>query len=234
MEVAGVSPDRIALVGQSLGTAVTFAVAERLATSPQKVELGAVISIAGFSDMRTLLHTYAIGGVIPILSPLKPYPKIQNYAADFCTHTWRSDERLARLVKASSKLKLFIIHAKNDFEIPHEHAQRLFFTAANATLAPSERESFAKDWWTVEKIAEKRDLGAEGSMKRWPAERSGGNLIEQWIVTWGGKSLQNLYVKEHMLIRHPRAQPCRCLCASIFTGSKVFGVVGGFLGYISP
>jgi abhydrolase domain-containing protein 12 len=191
MEVAKVTPDRIALVGQSLGTAVTFGVAERLATgvaTGRTTELGAVISIAGFNDMRSLLQTYAIGGIIPILSPLKPYPKIQKWFSELCRDTWRSDERVANLVRASRKLKLFIIHAKNDFEIPHDHAQRLFFAAANATLPEGQKRGIQKDWWTVEGIAEKKDLGAEGSMKRWPVKKAGGNLIEQWIVTWGGAS----------------------------------------------
>ncbi|RPA76324.1 alpha/beta-hydrolase [Ascobolus immersus RN42] len=191
MDVAKVSPDRIALVGQSLGTAVTFGVAERLVTGKglgkhagKKIELGAVVSIAGFSDMRGLLSTYAIGGVIPVLSPLKPYPKVQQWFSEFCLDTWRSDQRVASLVQNSSKLKLFLIHAKNDFEIPHEHAQKLFFAAANATLAEGEREGIVKDWWTVEGRAEKRELGAEGSMRRWNGGEAG-NLVEEWIVTWG-------------------------------------------------
>jgi abhydrolase domain-containing protein 12 len=180
----GISPSRIALVGQSLGTAVTFGVAERLATDPRDpMELGAVITIAGFSNMKELLLTYSIGGFLPILSPLRPYPFLQNFFTRFLVDTWDSDQRLARLVKASKRLKLILLHAYNDFEIPWQHSDSLFVAAANATLPVSEDPL---RWSEVTKLKETSEFGEESYLNKWPETTGNGNSIEQWVVKWGG------------------------------------------------
>lgn len=184
INIAGLSPSRVALVGQSLGTAVTIGVAERLATDPQSpIELGAVITIAAFSNIRELAVTYAIGGVIPILSPLRPYPFLQNLFGKYIYENWRSDERVISLVKASKKLKLVLLHAYNDFDIPWSHCDTLFYAAANATLNDGDEPL---KYLEVAKLKERTDFGAESYRQAWPRARSKGNLIEQWIVTWGG------------------------------------------------
>lgn len=178
------SPSRIALIGQSLGTAVTFGVAERLATNPHNpIELGAVITIAAFSNMKDLVLTYSIGGVLPILSPLRPYPFLQNLFSKYIYETWKSDERVVSLIKASKNLNLILLHAYNDFDIPWSHCDALFYAAANATLTSTDEPLKYLD---VVKLKERTDYGAESYRHRWPKARSGGNSIEQWIVTWGG------------------------------------------------
>lgn len=184
INVVGLSPSRIALVGQSLGTAVTIAVAERLATHPQNpIELGAVIAIAAFSNIKDLVMTYAIGGVIPILSPLRPYPYLQNLCGKYIYDNWRSDQRTVSLVKASKSLKLILLHAYNDFDIPWSHCDALFYAAANATLSDGDEPL---GYLEVAQLKERTDYGAESYQQCWPGARSKGNSIEQWIVTWGG------------------------------------------------
>ena len=199
MDVAGISPDRIAIMGQSLGTAVMFGVAEALINPPnaieqdpsKKIELGAVMSVAGFSNMKDLLETYHIAGYIPVLAPLRTYPVIQRFLKGFVYETWNSDQRLATLVKKSSeKLKLYIVHAKNDMEIRSEHAEYLFYAAANAT--EPEGKNIAP--YDVLKLRVTQDLGAEGVVNTWPEERSGGKLIQQWVVNWGGMSDPSKYL----------------------------------------
>ncbi|KAL7269156.1 hypothetical protein RUND412_008195 [Rhizina undulata] len=182
---AGVSPDRIALVGQSLGTAVTFGVAERLATDPENpTEVGAVVSIAGFSDMRTLILTYTIAGFFPILSPLRPYPSLQKFFSNFVLETWNSTERVKSLVRASKNLKLIILHAYNDFEIPWAHSDALFRAAASATSDEEFHEPQGSI--QIDKLKQRTDFGEESYRSSWPAELSKGNSIEQWVVKWGG------------------------------------------------
>lgn len=199
MEVAQVPPERIALVGQSLGTAVTIAVAEKLATSEPKVELGAIVTVAAFSNMKSLVKSYHVGGFLPVLSPLGPYPKLQNFLTGFVTQTWETDKRIARLVKASSKLKLYLIHAISDNEIPSKHTDILFFTAANATLPEEEGANMHVAGKKVNELKVKRDFGFEGYSNLWPSEVSNGNLIEHWEVKWGGKYQYDCLMHRKML-----------------------------------
>ncbi|KAF8456737.1 Alpha/Beta hydrolase protein [Kalaharituber pfeilii] len=190
IEVAGVSPDRIAILGQSLGTAVTFGVAEALLNPPnaieedpnKKIEVGAVISIAGFSNMKQLLETYHMGGFIPVLAPLRPYPLVLRFFTSFVYETWESSQRLHSFInKGSDKLKLYFIHAYNDMEIPWEHSNYLFYAATNATIS-EDRELTLQE---MRETRVKQELGAEGYVNTWPAEKSGGKLIQQWVVKWG-------------------------------------------------
>ncbi|KAL8996916.1 MAG: hypothetical protein Q9169_003675 [Polycauliona sp. 2 TL-2023] len=66
MDVAKIPPERIALVGQSLGTAVAAAVAEHFVRM-SGLEFPGVVLIAAFSDMPTLLLTYSIKDDFEIL-----------------------------------------------------------------------------------------------------------------------------------------------------------------------
>jgi pimeloyl-ACP methyl ester carboxylesterase len=170
--------DRIALVGQSLGTAVTFAVAERLAQRTPQIEPVAVISVAGFSDMPEIVRTYRIGGFIPILRPLRMYPILQKWFITFVRESWDSKARVANLIKLSKNANVVLVHAKNDFEIPHSHTDTLFLAAANATL---ENGSLTKV--ELAEKAVKQTFGDESTLALW--ER-GGRRIAQHFVTWGG------------------------------------------------
>jgi fermentation-respiration switch protein FrsA (DUF1100 family) len=181
MEKLRIPPSRIALLGQSLGTAVTFGVAEALATDPKNpIELGAVFSLAGFGNMKTLVNTYRIGGYIPILRPLYMYPRIQKWFSQFLYEPWHSDQRVASLVRASKNLNLVLMHAENDIEIPYEHVDALFLAAVNATSASGVS---VKD---LETTKEKKVYGDESIRNRWPQGNSNGNSIVQWVVRWGG------------------------------------------------
>ncbi|KAG0124275.1 Alpha/Beta hydrolase protein [Tuber indicum] len=178
----GISPSRIAVVGQSLGTAVAIATAEKLATHPTSpIELGAVIAIAGFSNMKELILTYNIFGWLPVLSPLRPYPFLQRFFANFIIDTWESDKRIASLIKSSKKLNFIVLHAYNDFDIPWQHSDRLFVTAANATQSGNELT-----WLEIMGLMERIEFGEESYQNKWPTARSNGHSIEQWVVRWGG------------------------------------------------
>jgi abhydrolase domain-containing protein 12 len=182
----GIPPSRIALVGQSLGTAVTFGVAEALAAQSPPEELAAVITIAGFSSLKELILTYRIGGYIPILSPLRGYPMIQKWFTRFVLESWDSAARVVSLVKNSPNLNLVLIHAKNDYEIPWNHCDTLFVHAANAARKTIE------GWDTKMKIADAlkarvvKTYGNESTLATWPEEKSNGRRVSQWLVKWGG------------------------------------------------
>ncbi|CCX29888.1 Similar to Monoacylglycerol lipase ABHD12; acc. no. Q08C93 [Pyronema omphalodes CBS 100304] len=182
----GIPSSRIALVGQSLGTAVTIGVADSLASQTPKQELAAVITIAGFSNMKELLQTYHIGGFIPILSPLRGYPKVRGFFESFIYESWNTTARIGSLVKNSPSLSLVLIHAKNDFEIPWQHCEKLFAYATNAAVLQGGEHAEPLTLGEALEIRKVKNYGYESTHAWWPEERSYGRTISQWLVKWGG------------------------------------------------
>lgn len=70
MYVAGVPPSRILIFGQSIGTEVDIVVSKHFALQPLPVVFAAVILVVPFIDMTTLVSTYRVKGIVPLLSPL--------------------------------------------------------------------------------------------------------------------------------------------------------------------
>lgn len=92
-----------------------------------------MVLVAGFSTVPDLLTRYSIAGYLPILSPIEPYPRLKKILRDHVVDKWLSTERLANFVRLSKRVRLFIIHSKNDPEIPWTESEALFAAAANAT-----------------------------------------------------------------------------------------------------
>ncbi|KAL8669468.1 MAG: hypothetical protein Q9168_005941 [Polycauliona sp. 1 TL-2023] len=176
MNVAKIPPERIVLVGQSLGTAVAAAVAEHFARV-SRVEFAGVVLIAAFSDMPTLLLTYSIKGLIPILSPLRPYPKLQKFFSGFLRDKWNTSARITSLVQKSEKVNLHLIHSKDDFEILWKHSEALFYAAANATSAAGLSIK------QMEAVKLRQDLDEGGSVETWNVD--GQKKIAKQIVRYG-------------------------------------------------
>ena len=185
LEVANIPPERIVLLGQSLGTAVTTAVAEVFVVE-FGVEFAGMVLVAAFSDLPTLMHTYSIGGLIPILAPLRPYPQLQRFFGRHIKDTWQTSTRLASMVRNSKEINLILIHAKNDFNIPWKHSDVLFHTAANAT---SENGLSTKQ---IDGVKHHAELGAAGWRNSWTAgTRQGGmKKIRQEVLMHGGESIE--------------------------------------------
>lgn len=177
MNVARIPPERIVLVGQSLGTAVAAAVAENFVRVSQ-TEFAGVVLVASFSDMPTLLLTYSISGLIPILSPLKPYPALQKWFLRYVRETWQTLPRIASLVRNSKKVNLHLIHAKNDFDISWKHSESLFYTAANATTASG------MSLKQIDGAKLHQNLGEGGWTDSWNVD--GSKKISKHIVRYGG------------------------------------------------
>ncbi|KAI9374992.1 Alpha/Beta hydrolase protein [Aspergillus egyptiacus] len=163
-----IPPSRIVIIGQSLGTAVSAAVAERFAFgSPDPTAIqpaikdpepfAGVILLASFSNLPNLIESYSVKGITPpILSPLRGYPRIQNWARSHIVDRWDTAARVARLTGVNSTigtnptyaekgLDLAIIHAKNDVEIPWLEGRRVF------AAATGERQTDAAGAVTFEK-----------------------------------------------------------------------------------
>jgi abhydrolase domain-containing protein 12 len=178
LKVANIPPERIVILGQSLGTAVSTATAEYFAK--QGIEFAGVVLVAGFTDLPTLLTSYSIGGWVPILSPLRHSPAIQKWFASYVADTWMSAKRLANFVRISKKVRLFIIHAKDDYEIPWVHSEGLFAVAANATS-----EGMPLKQLESMKARGTTSMGDGAFISTWNA--GGDKIIREEIVAYGRK-----------------------------------------------
>ena len=214
LDVARIPPERIVIFGQSLGTAVSVAVAEHFVVKSQ-IEFAGIILVAGFSDIPTLMLSYYVGGFVPILAPLKPYPWIQKLFADHIQETWITTRRLDSLVRCSKYLNLDIIHAMDDFDIPWSHSDTLFRTAANATV---------KNGMTIKQIdasKSQQDLGEAGRVSTWTAaspQSDGMVKIRQEVVRYGGRCFWRPSTKWRLqiILTLRRSQPF----ANLSPGSK--------------
>jgi abhydrolase domain-containing protein 12 len=179
MQVAKVPSDRIVILGQSLGTAVTTGVVERFAK--RGIDFAGVVLVAGFTTMPNLLTEYSIAGYIPILSPLRSYPVLQKYLISYVVDTWQSTTRLANIVRLSKKIRLFIIHAKDDHEIPWTQSEGLFAAAANATT------DGGIDVALFEKMKARStiDMGDGAFISTWKASEN--KIIREEILSCGRK-----------------------------------------------
>ena len=176
-------PERIVIIGQSLGTAVATAVAEHFVLE-DAVEFRWLILCAAFSDVPTLMSTYTVGGLIPILSPLRPYPFLNEFFAKRIQETWFTSKRLANLVRKSRSVNVHLIHATNDYDIPWTHSNVLFHMAANATSM----EGFTPK--QIDAVKMHVDFGKSGWTNTWKTvqEDGGRKIIRQDIVKHGGNS----------------------------------------------
>lgn len=181
MKIAKIPSERIVILGQSLGTAVVTAVAEHYAL--QGIEFAGLVLVAGFKDMATLLTSYSIAGFVPILSPLRFYAPLQNFFSGYVLDRWQSATRLANYVRASKKVRLYLLHAKDDYEIPWYHSDSLFFAAANATTDQG------MDVQLLGKMKARStvEMGAGAFVSTWNAGDN--KIIREEVVSHGGMNL---------------------------------------------
>ncbi|KAJ8612723.1 hypothetical protein MRB53_037299 [Persea americana] len=127
LEKAGVSPERMVLVGNSLGTGVATATMEHFAVhASPPVPIRALVLLSGFANIPTLMKTYMIGGVVPVLSPLNTYPDLQKWIGEHVVDTWDSARRLTSIAKSGSKFNLVLVHARDDWDIVWKHSVLLY------------------------------------------------------------------------------------------------------------
>jgi pimeloyl-ACP methyl ester carboxylesterase len=184
LHVAGVSPDRIVLLGHSLGTAVVSAIAQRYAESG--IDFAGVVLTAAFSSLPTMLSGYAIAGYLPVLRPLTVFPGVLNRVLAFVVDKWDSASKLTALVRTvkarDGRLNLSLVHARNDWDIPCHEDDRLFVAAVNGTLEGSQvvdLETFAR-----QKEEKMLRLGDDAFVASWS---HGGIEIRQELFPYGGE-----------------------------------------------
>lgn len=125
MNVAEIPPERIVIVGQSLGTAVGIALAHHLAMHHKPTLFAGMVLIAPFVDVATLTATYRVIGTIPVLSPLARLPVLLAFVQRFIRSKWPSGDNLANFVRHcesldgyDQKYHITLIHAMDDISVP--------------------------------------------------------------------------------------------------------------------
>jgi abhydrolase domain-containing protein 12 len=187
MEEAQMPPSRIAVFGQSLGTAVSISMLHHLATQPKPVFFSGLVLVAPFAGVERLTATYRIAGVIPILEPLAYFPGILALLNKLIKSKWPSKDKLAdfvRLVETTSaadidaRYHITIIHAEDDYDIPWSHSDQVFWHAVSAA-SPTE---LTFDELEKEKLDTRQTQGHGG----WVVDRktSKGTIREE-IVKYG-------------------------------------------------
>jgi abhydrolase domain-containing protein 12 len=173
LQVARIPADRIVILGQSLGTAVASAVALNFidpanqlvlqkdafnpltpflqlgnAAQPSQTPIlfASVILVAPFYSLPSLLLTYRLGGLVPLLLPLRPFPWLGKSLTSRMIDQWPTAKRLAAYTRATSASPqllqvrdlldhsggadseigvLQIIHAKSDMDISFHQTEMI-------------------------------------------------------------------------------------------------------------
>ncbi|KJZ78156.1 hypothetical protein HIM_02194 [Hirsutella minnesotensis 3608] len=176
-KVAGISPSRIVLIGHSLGTAVVSGVAERYAA--MGIEFAGIVLVAAFSDLSSLLSGYRIGGLIPILGPFASWPAFVRLLDRFVVDKWNSANRLDSIVRnTKTRLRLNLVHAANDKEIPWTEDNRLFRAVVNSTTGALHDDKFSE--WKEERTVHKGD---DAFVTTWRAEPD--IIVRQELFPYG-------------------------------------------------
>lgn len=185
MRVAGVPPSRIVIFGQSLGSAVGISLSRHFAIQSPPVSFAGMILVASFSDVATLMASYRIGRVIPVLSPLAQIPRLLAFFNGFLASTWLSKDRIAEFVRLNEgesarrrKYHITLIHAEDDRVISFSHTEVLFRHAINAIFP------LGKSHEDLEReiLMAKTDLGAGGRSVEWRTKKG---VIRQEILKYG-------------------------------------------------
>lgn len=185
------------LLGQSLGTAVTAAGALYFAdptspnlpkdlvtppNTPSHASYAGIVLIAPFTDLPTLLQSYRIAGLLPILRPLRGYPRISAFLANRIVDTWPTLPRLLALIRSSPHFHMHLIHARNDGDIPFREAESLFAPLQSLLLSHE----------GVSATEERRSIHGHDRVKRGAfaynkvADAKGDRVVELEVVRFGG------------------------------------------------
>ncbi|OJA21015.1 hypothetical protein AZE42_02356 [Rhizopogon vesiculosus] len=125
----GASPQDVLIVGHSLGSAVASRLSGSL--SEEDVEFRGTVLMSPFSSLYTLIDTYHIFGLLPIMLPLTMIPRAADVYKSFLVHKFDTLSVISKV-----KVPLLILHAEDDWEISHTHSDALFDALLEPYLPP--------------------------------------------------------------------------------------------------
>jgi len=175
LDTAQVPSDRIVLLGHSLGTAVVAGAAHRCAK--RGIEFAGLVLCAAFTNAGNAFLSYSIGGVVPVLAPLKLSKACQRWFSGRMRDTWQTDDRLAYLARTYSQLRLVLVHAEDDSTMPWLETETLFSSTIKAATETTRPDS------SVELDLRVVDMGEAGRQEIW---RRGSHCITRVITKHGG------------------------------------------------
>ncbi|KAK3901566.1 Alpha/Beta hydrolase protein [Staphylotrichum tortipilum] len=182
VNTAGVSPDRIVLVGHSLGTAVVAAAVEEF-TGKRGWNFAGVVCVAGFRSLPEMLAGYKIGGVVPALRPVGWWPWLREVAMGCVVDKWESAARWRGVVRAvkerRGRLRLSLVHARDDGDIPWREDNGVFRAAVEGLVGEGVGEEEFE-------VAKKRGMVVRGKGSFVATWREGDVEIRQELVPHGG------------------------------------------------
>ncbi|KAL5600943.1 hypothetical protein BROUX41_005777 [Berkeleyomyces rouxiae] len=194
MNVAQVPHENIALYGHSLGTAVLSGALEHY--TQEGIVFAGVLLVAPFTSMPTLLSGYRILGTFPVLGPLHRFPALQQYIHNFIWEKWPTMDRLVRIVRTSPPgLRITLLHALDDCDIPHTETNTIFHAMASA----SSPDAVNNDSFEQHLSEATTELGNGGSITTWKGESD--VLIRRVMFPYGGHNLITTYAPTLQAIR---------------------------------
>lgn len=150
------------------------------------IDFAAVILIASFPSFPKLLLTYRISGLFPVLTPLRIYPGLQQWLLSYIQESWRTALRLSALVAAAAesperKLRLHLIHALDDLDIPWRNGEMNYEACYHALASAAGEAKIGMEGvdWGMEGFKREARLGERVKV-----------LFE--MLRFGGKCAYNL------------------------------------------
>jgi abhydrolase domain-containing protein 12 len=184
LEDLGIPAERIALLGQSLGTAVLSGTIEHFGLDTTPRDFATVVLVCGFRDLASLLLRYRIGGYVPVLSPLARVPFLQKALVGTLAESWESNRRIRDVVLRAAidekegrprKMKVQLMHAIDDRDIPYENSVEMFADLTDAVRAQLGAEVHEEDVGSVEGGSVKRAAAWPGVELSLRLVRKGGH-----------------------------------------------------------
>ncbi|POY75292.1 hypothetical protein BMF94_1663 [Rhodotorula taiwanensis] len=170
----GVPASQIAIMGQSLGTGVSAGLASRLAN--EGITPKALILVAPFSSIASLLETYKLGNIIPLLSPLRVFPSVLDRLLQLLKTRFDT-----RGVIETIRCPILILHAHNDPVIPLAHSRTLTSHLLSPFLPSPDHETHAGE---RRKLVKEYKAGGWGVVSRF--ERGNGSGEVTWAEALKG------------------------------------------------
>ncbi|KAH9870942.1 hypothetical protein J1614_006514 [Plenodomus biglobosus] len=175
LNTAHIPPGRIVLLGHSLGTAVVAGVAHRYAK--RDIEFAGLVLCAAFTNAGNAFSSYSIGGIVPVLAPLKLSGACQRWFSGCMRDTWQTDERLAYLARTYSRFQLVLVHAEDDTTMPWHETEALF----QSTIKAAKEASLPNN--STEPDLQLINMGEAGRQEVW---KRGSRCITKTIAKHGG------------------------------------------------
>ena len=202
LDVAEIDPVNIVLLGQSLGTAVASAVALNFVDpandllpepstrgfTPETLEVqepksfAGVVLVAPFFSIPSLLLTYRLGGWLPLLLPLRPFPVLGSWLTSHMIDKWPTGERLAAYYSILGNLPDFDAATDQPMRFRNQGSLQLFHALNDRDISYHQTEMVCR---RILGPDEKCVDGNEGPQVR-EVKRSGRPPLRFELLGWGG------------------------------------------------